>query len=63
MLNCHQVTRLASEALERRLSVRERLSMGFHTMMCAGCHNFRRQLLFLRSSMRAYVQGRDAGPQ
>lgn len=63
MLNCHEVTRLASEAMERPLSFRERLSVSMHTMMCSGCRNFRQQVRFLREMMRAFAERRDDEPR
>lgn len=59
MLNCHRVTQLISESQERGLSVSERVSLKFHTMMCAGCRNFNEQVPLLRKLMREY---RDAKP-
>ena len=59
MLNCRSTTRLVSEAQERRLTVRERMGLGFHLMMCSGCRNFSEQIPFLRQAMRAFAQGKD----
>lgn len=59
MLNCREVTRLVSEAQERKLSVAERLSLNLHLMMCDGCKNFSLQVPFLRRAMRAYAERVD----
>lgn len=57
MLNCKSTTRLVSESQERSLSVREKLGLNFHLMMCAGCRNFSQQIPFLRQAMRAHARG------
>ncbi len=41
MLNCEQVTRLVSESFDRNLTLRERLGLRLHTMMCGTCRVFR----------------------
>ena len=52
MLTCKQASRLVSEAQERRLSLRERMSLRWHLWMCANCRRFERQLLGLRKALR-----------
>lgn len=59
MLNCQQVTRLLSESQERTLTLRERMSLKVHVMMCSGCRNFGNQMLTLRQFARAYASGQD----
>jgi predicted anti-sigma-YlaC factor YlaD len=53
MMNCQQVTRAASDFIERRLRLRERLMVLVHIAMCKGCRayleQFRLTLLALRS--------------
>lgn len=58
MLNCHEVTQLCSQELERPLGLWERLSLRAHLMMCDGCSNFRGQMGSIREAMRAYADGR-----
>jgi len=55
VLNCHKATRLMSEAHERPLSLGEKVSLKFHTMMCAGCKNFDRQIDFIGRAARTYA--------
>lgn len=55
MLNCHEVTRLLSEAQERPLSLADRARLKLHTMMCAGCRNFEHQMQTLREAMRRFA--------
>lgn len=59
MLNCHDATRLMSEAQERELGLKERVSLKMHVMMCSGCRNFGQQMHTLRQTMRAYANGED----
>ncbi len=59
MLNCHDATRLMSEAQERQLSLMERMSLKFHMSMCSGCKNFKDQMSTLRSMSRSYMKGKD----
>jgi predicted anti-sigma-YlaC factor YlaD len=46
--SCRRVTQLASEALDRELSWRERLRLRVHLAYCAGCRRFAAQLGDLR---------------
>ncbi len=57
MLSCKEVTKLCSEALDRNLSLRERLSLRMHLMMCSGCTNFEEQMRHLRTITRRYAAG------
>jgi hypothetical protein len=56
MLNCCEATRLMSEARERSLSLREKMALRFHTMICAACRRFNRQLDFLRKVSKTYTR-------
>ncbi|MHB1375792.1 MAG: zf-HC2 domain-containing protein [Thauera sp.] len=57
MLSCKDATRLCSDALERDLSLRERLSLRMHLAMCAGCTRFEEQLSVLRTLSRRFAGG------
>ncbi len=57
MLSCKNATRLASEKLDRALSLRERLALRVHMLMCVGCSRFERQLDFMRHAMGRYGRG------
>lgn len=54
MLSCKDVSKLLSQARERRLGLWERLGLELHLMMCKGCTNFRKQLDFISAAMRRY---------
>lgn len=48
MMNCQEATRLMSEALDRPLSGQERFALRLHTMLCRGCNNYGKQMVFIR---------------
>lgn len=60
MLNCREVTRLVSERQERALTVKERLALQMHLVVCRACKNFSLQVPFLSQAMRAYSERVDA---
>ncbi len=53
MLTCKQVTQLASESLDRKLSLGERIRLRLHLFTCKLCVRFDRQLKFIRQATRA----------
>ena len=58
MLNivpCQEATRLASEAMERRLSPKEQFDLRLHLFVCELCVRFVRQTKSLRRLLRAYA--------
>lgn len=58
MLNCREAAGLCSDALDRPLGLRERLSLRMHLMMCSSCTNFEDQMAHLRAITRRYAEGR-----
>jgi predicted anti-sigma-YlaC factor YlaD len=56
MLNCKENSELLSQALDRTVTLRERLAMRLHLMMCRGCRNFEKQLTFLRRAAQEWRQ-------
>ena len=57
MLTCRQATHLMSEQLDRPLSLRERLALRLHLLICRGCRNFGQQMMFLRNASRRLFGG------
>jgi predicted anti-sigma-YlaC factor YlaD len=51
-LPCDQMTRLASESLDRELSVAERCALRSHVLYCTACRRFMRQIMFLGQTLR-----------
>jgi hypothetical protein len=58
MLSCKEVTHLLSESQDRKLTVAERARLEMHLLICDGCSNFRKQMSFLRTACRQYVNSR-----
>lgn len=54
MLNCINVTRLLSESMERELTIKERMGLKMHLVMCSGCRNFGKQMHTLRLATKLY---------
>lgn len=48
MLDCRQSSKLVSDAMDRRLTGRERIALRLHLLMCRYCRTFARQLGYLR---------------
>lgn len=59
MLSCKEVSMLLSQAQERRLGLWEQLGLRLHLTLCSGCAHFSRQLVFLRSAVRRYIERED----
>jgi hypothetical protein len=59
---------LASESLDRPLSVREKIAVSLHNVYCPGCRRLRWQFRLLRKLVRLRTAGRareilTAGPE
>jgi hypothetical protein len=52
MLSCKDASMLMSQALDRRLSLQERISLRLHLAICEGCRRFERQMVFLRAACK-----------
>lgn len=48
MLSCRDTTRLASESLDHRLTLWQRMQVAMHMMMCGPCRRARRLMQSLR---------------
>jgi hypothetical protein len=49
---CKDITRLLSAAQDRQLSLRERLQVRLHFVICVWCERYGEQLRFLRRRLR-----------
>lgn len=54
--SCAEVARLASEALDRRLSLKERLAMRLHFTICYYCRRYCDQLRTVREGARSAAE-------
>ena len=57
MSSCKDAIRLCSDAPERKLSLRERLSLRMQRALCAGCTRFEEPLAALRTLSRHWAEG------
>ena len=51
MLTCKEVSRLASQGLDRQVGPIARLRLRLHLAICDGCRRFTRQMAFLRTAL------------
>ncbi|HVY65045.1 MAG TPA: zf-HC2 domain-containing protein [Gammaproteobacteria bacterium] len=62
MLTCRDATRLASEALDRRLTLRERVGLNVHLALCGLCRRYAAQIDFVRRAVaRLAARSGDLG--
>lgn len=52
MLTCRDVTKSATDYMERELSFRESLQIRLHLLMCRFCRRYVRQLAATRDALR-----------
>lgn len=52
ILTCKEAHKLASEGLDRTLSMTERARMHMHLTVCEACRNFNGQMQMLRQAMQ-----------
>lgn len=63
MLTCKEVSRLASEALDRRLPFGQRVAMRLHLVMCHACRAYKKRLILLQKILRFYAAGKGLDPE
>ncbi len=59
--SCKEVSELVSQAQDRPLTLAEKFGLYVHLPLCRGCRNFSRQVAFLRTAVKRYLRGEDAG--
>jgi hypothetical protein len=59
---CLEATRLQSQALERVLTLRERIGLKIHLALCSWCKRYGKQLRFLRSAAKLQSEHTEALP-
>lgn len=59
MLNCHQATRLISQAQDMKIAFSDRFQLTLHLQMCSGCRHFRQQLAQLRNITQTFARGEN----
>jgi len=61
MLSCKEATRLISASMERKLTLRQRLAVRAHLLMCRFCSRYRRQLHFIEKALSQMVESERKG--
>jgi len=56
MRSCRDITALVSQGLDKSLSLRERLAISVHVMMCSRCRNFQKQSQFIHQAAHRYTE-------
>lgn len=62
MLSCKNVCHISSESLDRTLSVRERLAVKLHLLMCRACQRVVAQMELLRAMAQRFSSAEEAEP-
>ena len=55
MLNCKLASQIISQSLDRPLTMRERLNLKLHLIICKYCKRFSQQLQTLRVALKTMV--------
>jgi len=64
MMNCREISYLASERLDRKLSLAERAKFRLHLALCRHCRRYADQLVFIRRAVRrAFGREPASGPE
>ncbi len=53
--SCKAATRLRSQALDRKLPLRQRFGLGLHLMLCKWCRRYGKQITFLRDAAHEHA--------
>lgn len=56
MLSCREVTRRASDYVDRELPLHERLAVWFHLLMCVKCRRLIRHVRYLVAALRKRLE-------
>lgn len=54
MPSCDVISQRISESYDRKLSLRERMSIRIHTLGCKMCERYRRQLVVIHDILQRY---------
>jgi hypothetical protein len=60
--SCREASVLLSQQQDRDLGFGERLGLRLHLAVCDACRRLARQLPFMRSALRRYLEHDDAAP-
>ncbi len=57
MYSCRQASRIVSEAMERKLTMKERINLRIHLFVCDMCRNFKQNVHLLERTLRRIGSG------
>ena len=60
--SCKEVTRLQSAALDRKLTLLQRLGLRIHLVLCKWCRRYGKQITFLRSATQRCAEDEQLSP-
>jgi hypothetical protein len=58
---CKEVTRMASDTMERKLPLRQRLDMKLHLLICTMCMRYVKQLQFMHDAIQQHAAQIETG--
>ena len=56
---CKDITRLASESMDRKLPLLMRVKIQLHLLICEGCRRYAEQLQTVRNKLRSLARGME----
>ncbi len=59
MWRCKKASEFVSQSMERDMTLRERLFLRYHLLICRRCENFSKQLQVIRTACRSYLEKID----
>ncbi len=59
MMNCKEATQLMSQGMDHKLSLRERMGLRLHVLICRGCAATEKHFSFLRTATAAWRTRHD----
>jgi hypothetical protein len=63
MLSCDKATAIMEKGHDTGLTLREKMQLLFHTSMCSGCTNYRKQSLLIHELLDKHIGKRDGQVQ
>ncbi|MFN3509030.1 MAG: zf-HC2 domain-containing protein [Allorhizobium sp.] len=60
---CENATKLASDELDRRLSMGENVGLRLHLLTCGACSGFARHIRLMRKATRRYIATDGSDPE
>ncbi|OGA06919.1 MAG: hypothetical protein A2W68_01255 [Betaproteobacteria bacterium RIFCSPLOWO2_02_64_14] len=60
---CRETSALLSQTQDRKLTLFERVGLRLHLVVCTGCRQLERQLAFMRSAVKRYLERDDHPPR